>query len=357
MTFGWSQTSSKVDESIAASMLERFVQHQQQQQHANNNDKDNEGAVVVRLDTARIYAGGKTEDICGTILAAKPNPLDKRRRILVGTKAHPSRPGGLSALGMQGQWDESMQALKLSAVEEYYLHQPDTEHSLEESLQFVNDLVDKGLVKTIGMSNYHVSEVQRAFALCAQHAWTQPGVYQGLYNPLNRAVEQELLPLLRQHNCSFVAYNPLAAGLLTGKHKTLEDVQKGRFRNNPNYLPRFYTAANFQAIEVIRQACDAAGITMVDATFRWLLCHSALQEHDGILIGASSLEQLDQNLQACRVEHHKANPLPATVLQAFDEAWEITRQAGVFPYWRSYSADMPNRETLDQGASYEASKK
>lgn len=341
MTFGWSQSSSKVDESIAATMLERFVAHNQKM-----------GATQHRVDTARIYAGGKTEQIVGSILSSSGNAGETN--ILVGTKAHPSRTGGLSASGIDGQWKESMEAMKLSAVEEYYLHQPDTGNSLEESLKFVNDnLVSKGLVKVVGMSNYHVSEVERAFELCAANQWAAPKVYQGLYNPLNRAVEEELLPLLRKHQCSFVAYNPLAAGLLTGKHTNVNDVQKGRFKNNDNYLPRFYTSSNFDAVELIRKACEEAKISMVEATYRWLQCHSALQEQDGVLLGASSLSQLDQNLAACAI----TEPLPSNVLQAFDEAWEITRKAGVFPYWRSYSSDMPNRESLDQGASYEATKK
>jgi aflatoxin B1 aldehyde reductase len=163
-------------------------------------------------------------------------------------------------------------------------------------------------------------------------------------------VEKDLLPLLKANNCSFVAYNPLAAGLLAGKHTSIDNVQKGRFKNNPNYLPRFYTPANFAAIELIRKACEADGISMVEATFRWLLCHSALGEHDGVLLGASSVEQLDQNLDACTAAR-TMGPLSDDVLQAFDEGWKLTED-GAYPYWRSYSADMPNREALDQGASY-----
>jgi aflatoxin B1 aldehyde reductase len=181
-------------------------------------------------------------------------------------------------------------------------------------------------------------------------------------------VEEELLPILRANNCSFVAYNPLAAGLLTGRYSnptgdssTSNDAPKGRFRNNPNYLPRFYTGSNHQAVDVIRKACDEAGIGMVEATYRWLLCHSALQQQDGALLGASSVTQLKENLDACQKTHAEnsrtVDALPATILHAFDEAWAITRSAGVFPYFRSYSADFPNRESLDQGASYEASKK
>jgi aflatoxin B1 aldehyde reductase len=101
---------------------------------------------------------------------------------------------------------------------------------------------------------------------------------------------------------------------------------------------------------------------MIEATYRWLLCHSALrEEEDGVLLGASSLEQLHENLGACQVAMREnegaVEPLPNTVLQAMDDAWKLTEAAGVFPYWRSYSLDMPNREMLDPGASYDAAKK
>jgi len=64
----------------------------------------------------------------------------------------------------------------------------------------------------LGLSNYHASEVRRAFGLCSDAA-AVPSVYQGLYNPLNRKVEDELIPALREAGCAFIAYNPLAAGM------------------------------------------------------------------------------------------------------------------------------------------------
>jgi aflatoxin B1 aldehyde reductase len=159
---------------------------------------------------------------------------------------------------------------------------------------------------------------------------------------------------LKKHKCSFVAYNPLAAGLLAGKHKQQSEVKEGRFKNNPNYLPRFYTDHNFQAVEKIRANCEEAGISMVEATYRWLLRHSALDETDGVLLGASSTAQLQQNLAGCAAA--SGDPLPNNVLEAFEDAWKITAD-GAFPYWRSYSSDMPGRDNLDPGASYSAAKK
>jgi aryl-alcohol dehydrogenase-like predicted oxidoreductase len=127
----------------------------------------------------------------------------------------------------------------VASINEYYLHQPDENNSLLESLQTLNALVQDGIISSIGMSNYRAAEVQRAFDLCNEYNLVKPSVYQGLYNPLNRCVEEELLPVLRQNGCAFVAYNPLAAGFLTGKHQK-DTVVAGRFKDNPNYLPRFY---------------------------------------------------------------------------------------------------------------------
>ena len=355
MTFGWSQSSSKVDTAIATEMVRHFL--------ATDIDSrltGHDGTKLHYVDTARIYAGGKTETILGEVLAA----LDPSERdsIVLGTKAHPSQKGGLSSQGIQDQFAASLDAMKVTSIGEYYLHQPDPESSLLESLQCADELVKAGRACCIGMSNYHASEMERAFLLCEEHGLTKPSVYQGLYNPLNRAVESELLPVLRKHNCAFIAYNPLAAGLLTGKHANGDDgdkVIKGRFKNNPNYLPRFYTPSNFEAVDIIRKACDEAGVSIIEATFKWLLRHSALTKDDGVLLGASSMAQLEQNMAACNAAaaNEEGGKLDDAVAQAFDKAWEITNEAGVFPYWRSYSSDMPNGKNLDQGASYSAAKK
>eukprot|EP00929_Paragymnodinium_shiwhaense_P086594 TRINITY_DN47095_c0_g1_i1.p1 TRINITY_DN47095_c0_g1~~TRINITY_DN47095_c0_g1_i1.p1 ORF type:complete len:350 (+),score=91.87 TRINITY_DN47095_c0_g1_i1:71-1120(+) len=334
MTFGWNQASKPVDEAVASDMVKAFV-----------------AVGGTRVDTARIYAGGATEPIVRTSMSSVDSS-----KLLLGTKAHPSQPKGLSPEGLQAQLEKSFECLGVQSLEEYYLHQPDTEAALLDSLKVCHELVKQGKIKALGMSNYHAKEVERAFQLCEEHGLTKPTVYQGLYNPLNRAAEDELIPILHKNDCAFIAYNPLAAGLLTGRHSQDGEVAVGRFKDNPNYLPRFYTDANFKALEAIRAACDAAGISMVEATYRWLLRHSALKApRDGLLLGASSMEQLQSNLAACVAGSTEGGNLPAEVVAAFDGAWEVTRE-GAFPYWRSYSSDMPGRENMHPGASYSAAK-
>ena len=304
------------------------------------------------------YAGGESEVMLGNALT---NLDDTESGITLGTKAHPSQPNGLSSVGIRSQLQTSLDAMKVSSVNEFYLHQPDEENSLLESLKTLNELVNEGKISSIGMSNYHASEVRIAFDLCKQYGLAKPSVYQGLYNPLNRCVEDELLPILRNNDCSFVAYNPLAAGLLTGKHSLASgEVKEGRFKNNPNYLPRFYTPSNFRALELIQSACEDANISMVEATYRWLQHHSALGGSDGILIGASSMQQLEENLHACSSgKDEQSGKLPQNVVDAFEEAWKVIlsdETSSPFPYWRSYSSDMPDKDTLDPGASYSAAK-
>jgi len=360
MTFGWTQTSSKVTEPIALEMMNRFIDYQSTRLNPDNDEK-----TKIYIDTARIYAGGKTERILGCTLSKIKSTYKKKNVMLdlkIGTKAHPSQPHGLSYDGIQSQFQTSLDSMHLSAVDEFYLHQPDTENSLLESLQKAHELVKNNQVTTIGMSNYHVSEVRRAFDLCDEFSLTKPSVYQGLYNPFNRSVEKDLFPLLQEHNCAFIAYNPLAAGFLTGKHmrsNLMEDeVQKGRFNNNPNYLPRFFTHSNFDALDILRESCRKEGISLVEASFRWLLLHSSLdvEKKDGIVLGFSSMVQLEENLAGCDAAA-TLGPLPQTIVAAFDQAWDLIQEKGaVFPYWRSYSSDMPNKDNLDHGASYSANK-
>eukprot|EP00928_Gymnodinium_smaydae_P045290 TRINITY_DN30211_c0_g1_i1.p1 TRINITY_DN30211_c0_g1~~TRINITY_DN30211_c0_g1_i1.p1 ORF type:complete len:376 (-),score=49.59 TRINITY_DN30211_c0_g1_i1:145-1272(-) len=330
MTFAWEQASSPVDVPAASAMVNKFL-----------------SVGGVEIDTARIYSEGRTEPILAQALETVGQGASYR----LATKVHPSQPSGLSAKGIRAQLEASLKALHVDRVDTLYLHQPDPEHDLTESLQCVHDLIQEGKVGALGISNYSAIETERMCALCKEHGWSSPSYFQGLYNPLNRLVEESLLPVLRKYQVGFIAFNPLAAGMLTGKHHQGGEVMGGRFKNNPNYLPRFYTEDNFKAVEGIRSACEAHGLELVPATYAWLLRHSKLDasKGDGLLLGASTVAQLDENLAACT----SSSVLPEPVVTAFDAAFDICK-SGAFPYWRSYSRDQPGRETLHPGASYTA---
>lgn len=351
MTFGWKQSSAPVTQKVANKMMETFLNFQKKR-----------GIRSVNIDTARIYANGDTESMLGCVMETLRQ--EDVGMLRIGTKAHPSQALGLTEEGIKQQLDASIHALQFHAVDEYYLHQPDTHHSLLKSLQTLDALVKNGNIKRIGLSNYHASEVQHAFDLCEQYNLTKPSVYQGIYNPLNRLVEKELIPVLRKNHCSFVAFNPLAAGLLTGKHEPHSQIKDGRFKDNENYLSRFYTPANFKAMSLIQNACQSEGLNIIEATFRWLFLHSCLTCDDGILIGASSESQLEENLKFIhpivyqKEEDAHSLHLSDALLQSFRDAWDIIQtEEHIFPYWRSFSSDMPGRESMETGASYQVSSK
>jgi aflatoxin B1 aldehyde reductase len=191
------------------------------------------------------------------------------------------------------------------------------------------------------MSNYSATEVEAAVNICKANGWLAPSIYQGNYNVLNRDVETELLPMLKKLGIRFLAYNPLAAGLLTGQHKPAATTDlvppppdSGRFGGNQNYIDRYWKQQSFQTISELQAECDTVGCSMVSAAFSWLLVHSALDgtKGDGVVLGASSIEQLQQNLTACR----DAATLPQSLVHAMDRGWERSRK-DAFRYYRGES--------------------
>lgn len=147
-----------------------------------------------------------------------------------------------------------------------------------------------------------------------------------MYNAITRNVEPELFPCLRRFGLAFYAYNATAGGFLSGKHRDLAaPPSDGRFATDM-YRQRYWRESYFQALDVVRAACDAAGIGMAAAAHRWLAHHSMLDaaRGDAILVGASKQAHLVDNLAACQGE-----PLPKAVLEAIDAACEVARPQSV----------------------------
>ena len=150
-----------------------------------------------------------------------------------------------------------------------------------------------------------------------------PSVYQGRYSAVTRDVEGELFPAIRNFGLRFYAYNPLAGGLLTGKYHQISNVpQEGRFALKSAYLERFWKKSIFDAIEVIQDASEQTGLSMIQIALRWILQYSFLKgpSGDGVIIAASNLKQWEYNL------NNLSGELPMKVMEAIDRAWEIARQ-------------------------------
>lgn len=270
------------------------------------------------IDTAYVYNGGDTERYLGTILANEP-----AARARIATKVNPRITGRLDAEAVFTQLNESLARLQRDSVDLLYLHFPDPATPIENTLEACAELHAQGKFSALGLSNFPAWEVVHVWHTCKQRGWPRPEVYQGLYNALSRNVEPELIPALRSLGIRFYAYNPLAGGILAGKYsKYAEDPAPGRFTFRPNYRQRYWKETFFEALGIISENCAQVGISLVEAAYRWLAFHSALdgQKGDGVIIGASSLPQLDQNLATFQQDQ-----LPKQIVAAFDTAWDEAR--------------------------------
>ena len=185
----------------------------------------------------------------------------------------------------------------------FYLHSPDNDTPLEQTLEACARLYAAGRFRRLGMSNYAAWQVADAHHICNSRGWPVPEVYQGMYNAVTRDVEPELLPCLRHLGMSFYAYNPLAGGLLTGRYVGAEAVPaSGRFHDMANYRPRYWQRSYLTAMAGVHEACAAAGVGMATAALAWMNHHSGLNADagDAVILGASTLPQLAANLDACR---------------------------------------------------------
>lgn len=275
-----------------------------------------------QLDTAFMYADGKSETIIGG--------MNLPKTVIIATKANPWDGKTLKPESVRSQLETSLQRLQRDNVDLFYLHAPDHQNPIEDTLRACNELYKEGKFKEFGLSNYASWEVAEIVCICRHNNWIVPTVYQGMYNATTRQVETELLPCLRNYGMRFYAYNPLAGGLLTGKyHYQDKDGSQpaGRFFGNSwaaAYRDRYWKESHFQAIDLVLKALETTygsqKPTLTSAAMRWMYHHSQLKGNlgDGVIIGMSNMEQLQQNL-ACAEE----GPLDDRVVVAFNEAWNL----------------------------------
>jgi aryl-alcohol dehydrogenase (NADP+) len=147
--------------------------------------------------------------------------------------------------------------------------------------------------------------------------YPSPVVTQVPYNLLARGIEQEFLPFTGEMDVGVTCYNPLAGGLLTGKHRATEKPTQGtRFALVQEYYNRYWIDANRTAVDALAAIAEKVGKSLLELALQWLLAQSTV---DSVILGVSKLEHLEQNVQAAEGE------LDAETLAACDEVWGTLR--------------------------------
>jgi len=272
---------------------------------------------VTLFDTANTYNAGKSEEILGQIV----RPF--RHEVQIATKVGQNRGEAppLSRQTILRELEGSLRRLGTDYIDFYYLHQPDARTSFDETLTCLDEIVRAGKVRYIAQSNYAAWQITECHSLAARNGWQKMQVSQQMYSLLARRIEEEYRSCAQHLGLFTIAYNPLAGGLLSGKHRLTREPDPGTRFSVAYYQARYWNQSQFEAVDRLRGIAADAGMTLVELSYRWLLSRPLI---DGVLIGASTMEHLESNLAAASGE-----PPDDDTLARIDVVWATLR--GVAP--------------------------
>jgi aryl-alcohol dehydrogenase (NADP+) len=282
-------------------------------------DRAAEGGIDF-FDTADVYplggggnTVGRTEEIVGNWLAGK------RHEYIVATKCV-GRTGrrawdqGMSRKHILDAIDASLRRLQTDYVDLYQLHSYDPTTPLDEALEALDAVVKSGKARYVGVSNWPAIKVARGVGRAELNGWSRIASLQPRYNLLFRTFERDLLPLAHEEGIGVIPYNPLAGGMLTGKHQPGAPPEGTRFTlgtAGARYQERYWHEREFAAVEALKGVAAEAGLSMATMAVGWVLANPAITAP---IVGASKPEQLADSLAAAET------PLPADLKAKLDEA-------------------------------------
>ena len=190
--------------------------------------------------------------------------------------------------------DQSLKRMGLEYVDIFYSHRPDPQTPVEETMGALADIVRQGKALYVGISNYTAGQTEKALAVLKEHR-VPCLIHQARYSMLDRRIEPDLLPLLKQEGVGMIAFSPLAQGMLTDKY--LNGIpDNSRAAKSTGHLQREQVTE--EKINKVRQLNDLAkqrGQTLAEMAIAWLLKDDRVTS---VLVGASSVAQLIDNLKA-----------------------------------------------------------
>ncbi len=268
------------------------------------------------FDTANVYCQGASEEIVGRCLGAKRSQVVLASKVRGRMKAEPAYEG-LSAKAMRQALEGSLKRLGTDYLDLYYLHAPDYQTPIEESLETLERFREEGKIRHPAVSNYSAWQHCDIIRRCEARGWRAPVVAQPMYNVVTRDIEQEYVPFAKEFGVKTVVYNPLAGGLLTGKHNSEKPLEGTRFDGNEMYLGRYWKQQYFQAVERLRELSERHDRNLLEIAFRWLLDQETVTS---VILGVSRMEHLEANLKAAASE-----PLSEELRKDCDAVWQGLR--------------------------------
>ncbi|MEO1998047.1 MAG: aldo/keto reductase [Planctomycetaceae bacterium] len=248
-----------------------------------------------RLRTGAADEHGSSEEILGRVLTTR------RDQLVITTKVGAEvglglDGGGCSHINIMQQADRSLQRLRTDYIDLYLLHVFDSKTPLQETLQAQDDLVSSGKVRYFGCCNYQAGQVCQALSTAERMQTQSPICVQNNYSLLNRHLEQEMFPLVRDQQLGLMAYSPLAVGLLSGHYTVGKPPPAGSLWDERR--AEYESLLQSDAATVLESAGGVAakrGVTLPQLAINWVLAH---REVSVAISGSDTVEQLDDNLGA-----------------------------------------------------------
>jgi aryl-alcohol dehydrogenase (NADP+) len=279
------------------------------------------------LDAADVYplggdrtTAGRTEEILGAWLEGKRQSFILATKC-VGQMGPKPWDQGMSRKHILEAIDASLKRLGTDYVDLYQLHGFDAGTPIDEALWALDAVVRAGKARYVGVSNWPAVKVARALGKSEVAHVVRVDSVQPRYNLLFRTFERDLLPLCAEEQIAVIPYNPLAGGLLTGKHDRGAPPADGtRFtvgRAGAMYQTRYWHDAEFDTVEALRGLAAEAGMSMTAMAISWVMSNPAVTSP---IIGASRPEQLADSLAAA-----EQGPLPTDLKTRLDEITHVWR--------------------------------
>ncbi len=248
------------------------------------------------FDTANAYNDGESERILGKAVRGRRESVQIATKVGFGRVS--GKPEGLSRARMLAAIDGSLERLGTDYVDVYYLHVPDPATPIEESLDAMHAILEAKKARAWGISNYASWQILEMNALADARGMPRPVIAQQMYNVLVRQLDIEYFAFARRYPIHTTIYNPLAGGLLSGKHTRAAAAESGsRFDGNKLYQRRYWTDRMFDAVDALKAIAESEGMSLLDLAYAWLATRAGV---DSILVGPASIGHLDAAIAACQ---------------------------------------------------------
>jgi aryl-alcohol dehydrogenase-like predicted oxidoreductase len=255
------------------------------------------------IDTADFYSNGESERIVGKALTGRRDDVVLATKCFWPMGSDPNRRG-LSRRWITTACEESLTRLGTDHVDIYYLHKPDSDTDIDESLGAMSDLVHQGKIRTVAISTFPADLIVEAQWAADRRCHVRPKVEQPPYSVLNRHIERDVLPTCARYGMGTMVWSPLNGGFLTGKYRRGSAAPPGsRAGRWPSSETKFNESrtqvkAKFAAVEKLQTLADDADLPLSHLALSFAVEHPAVT---AALIGPRTMEQLDGLLGAADV--------------------------------------------------------